>query len=170
MFLYVKFHQRVRLQFDECIPNLANERNFIILRKIFHSSTFLFHSPSLSNEEITVLNAAYDDGQVTCQFSFEITTEQVDGEPTPIGVDKNYYLIFAAGSLKNEGRLFSFEYGFMKNSMYQFCIHADEIAKHSFTFITSQTYQLQIRETINLDEFMVNFHRETFCKILNIFE
>lgn len=53
---------------------------------------------------MNVIDAAYDDGQVTCQFSFEITTEQADGEPAPIVVDKNYYLIFAAGILKGEGR------------------------------------------------------------------
>ena len=50
------------------------------------------------------MNAAYDDGQIVCQFSFEITTEQADGEPAPIAIDKSYYLTFAAGALKNEGR------------------------------------------------------------------
>ncbi len=66
-------------------------------------SLFVFHSPSLTNEEVNVISAVYEDGYATCQFSFETISEQADGEPAPIVIEKNYYLTFAAGILKTEG-------------------------------------------------------------------
>lgn len=89
--------------FDECIRNLANDSSFI--ERLF-SNLPIFSScrPSPTNEEVNVIGTSYENGISTCKFSFEITSQQVDGEPIPIGIDKRYYLLFAAGSLTTEGK------------------------------------------------------------------
>jgi hypothetical protein len=53
-----------------------------------------------------VISAVYEDGRATCHFSFETNSAQVDDEPAPITIDKNYYLTFAEGKLRTEGRFF----------------------------------------------------------------
>ncbi len=68
---------------------------------------FIYNSPLPSNEDVNVNNAIYENGHATCQFSFETTSEQADGEPAPIVIEKNYYLTFAAGILQTDG-LFCF--------------------------------------------------------------
>ncbi len=118
IYLSVKFHQPVMHHFDECIQNLANDRNKY--SKNFHKFIFfIYNSPSLTNEEVHVIDAVYENGLATCKFSFDTNSEQADGEPAPLVIDKNYYIIFAAGLLRSEGiysvcllqnpiRLFSF--------------------------------------------------------------
>ncbi len=90
--------------FDECIRNLANDRNYNFSCYFFiYIFIFVFNSPSLSIEEVNVISTVYDNGRATCQFSFETTSGQADGEPAPIALGKNYYLIFATGILRTEG-------------------------------------------------------------------
>ncbi|UJR28575.1 hypothetical protein I4U23_009808 [Adineta vaga] len=80
--------------------------------------------------EVIVINAVYENGQATCEFSFDTTSGQIENETAPIVAGKDYYLNFAAGILRLEGT----------------------VAKHNFTFVSSRTYQLQNSETINLDQ------------------
>jgi len=60
-----------------------------------------------TNEEVNVISTSYENGILTCKFSFEITSEQIDDEPMPISIEKKYYLIFAGGLLNTERKLFS---------------------------------------------------------------
>jgi hypothetical protein len=115
MSLYVKYHQQVMHHFDECTRNLVNDRNEIFCF-YFEIFVFVFCSPSPTIEEVTVHSAVYEDGRATCEFSFDTTSEQADGEPAPIVIEKNYHLIFAAGILRTEGRLYR-EKSIHKNAM-----------------------------------------------------
>jgi hypothetical protein len=65
---------------------------------------FVINRPLTSIEEVTVISAVYENGHATCHFSFETNSEPADGEPAPIVIEKNYYLTFAAGTLRTEGR------------------------------------------------------------------
>jgi len=80
--------------------------------------------------------------------------EQADGEPAPLVIEKNYYLLFAAGLLRTEG-IYSVCFFVTKFNSFIFIL-IEQIAKHSFTFVTSKTYQLQNSEIINLDESIVS--------------
>ena len=102
-----------------------------------------------------MISAVYEDGRATCHFSFETNSAQAEDEPAPITIDKNYYLTFASGKLRSEGKFF---FGLTESDF--FFITLEQISKHNFTFITSKTYQIQNPETINLDESIVSLIRQ----------
>ncbi|CAF3697979.1 unnamed protein product [Rotaria sordida] len=86
--------------------------------------------PLPSSVEVNVIDTTYEDGFAICQFSFNTTSQQVDDEPEPIVIEKNYYLLFSGGILRTD----------------------EQIAKHNFTFVSTQPYQLQKSQIINFDE------------------
>ena len=63
----------------------------------------LICSPSVSVANVSVISATYENGQATCEFSFNTTSEQAANEPVPVVTNKNYYLTFAAGILRTGG-------------------------------------------------------------------
>ncbi|CAF1387689.1 unnamed protein product [Rotaria magnacalcarata] len=86
--------------------------------------------PLPSSVPVNISSAVYENGGVTCKFSFETNSTQADNESAPITIGENYYLISAAGNLRTE----------------------EQVAKHDFTFVSTKTYQLQNSEVIDLDE------------------
>ncbi|CAF1163143.1 unnamed protein product [Rotaria sp. Silwood1] len=86
--------------------------------------------PTASEVAVNVIDAKYDNGFVTCHFSFETTSEQANNESAPIVIEKDYHLTFAGGILRTD----------------------EQVAKHNFTFVSSKTYQLQNAETIIFDD------------------
>ncbi|CAF3082951.1 unnamed protein product [Rotaria sp. Silwood2] len=90
--------------------------------------------PLLSSQAVNVTSVKFENGYVTCQFSFETTSAQVDGEPAPIVIKQDYYLLFSGGILRTE----------------------NQITKHNFTYVSSETYQLQNPKTIIFDESNTN--------------
>ena len=66
-------------------------------------SIFVLISPLISAVPVNVISTMDENGHVTCQFSFETISSQVNGEPAPIVIEKDYYITFAVGILRTEG-------------------------------------------------------------------
>ncbi|CAF4188899.1 unnamed protein product, partial [Rotaria magnacalcarata] len=88
--------------FDECIQNLASDRSYYFLLNPVSTSLIVSNSPLPSSVPVNISSAVYENGGVTCKFSFETNSTQADNESAPITIGENYYLISAAGNLRTE--------------------------------------------------------------------
>lgn len=122
---------------------------------VFFEKTFEFSSsPRTSNKTVAVHRTSYEDGNLSCEFSFDTSSVTIDGEPQSIFINTDYYLLYASGKMKNESKN---EDDNIHISFFDFscCFLIAKIGKHDTILVSPITYQLQNTENLDLDNLPV---------------